>query len=211
MRKINTETLKEILKEHSLWLETRYSSEIKGKRAELNGVDLYGMNLSGVNLSEAYLSLADLSGSNLIGANLKRTYLNGANLNGVDLYRANLKGAYLYEAIGIHLACPEKGEFIGFKRAKNDLIVELLILEDSKRSSATGRKCRCDKAKVLSVTSIDKTKQYESAISNYDSNFIYTVGETVSVDNFDSNMWNECAPGIHFFITRKEAINYLRF
>ena len=25
---------------------------------------------------------------------------------------------------------------------------------------------------------------------------------------FDTNRWNECAPGIHFFITRQEAVNY---
>ena len=44
--------------------------------------------------------------------------------------------------------------------------------------------------------------------SNYDSSFAYRVGEIVSVDNFDTNRWNECAPGIHFFITRQEAVDY---
>lgn len=32
--------------------------------------------------------------------------------------------------------------------------------------------------------------------------------ETVSVADFDENRWNECAPGIHFFITREEAVRY---
>lgn len=28
------------------------------------------------------------------------------------------------------------------------------------------------------------------------------------VADFDENRWNECAPGIHFFITRDEAVRY---
>ena len=46
------------------------------------------------------------------------------------------------------------------------------------------------------------------AYSKYDLGFKYRVGEIVNVDNFDTNRWNECAPGIHFLITRKEAVNY---
>ena len=48
-----------------------------------------------------------------------------------------------------------------------------------------------------------------SAQSGYDANFNYKVGETVKVDNFDDDRRNECAPGIHFFITRQEAVNYV--
>ena len=44
--------------------------------------------------------------------------------------------------------------------------------------------------------------------SNYDSRFVYRIGETVEVPNFDDDRWNECAPGIHFFITRQEAVEY---
>lgn len=48
----------------------------------------------------------------------------------------------------------------------------------------------------------------KSVASGYDSKFICTIGETVEVPNFDTNRWNECAPGIHFFITRQEAVDY---
>ena len=78
------------------------------------------------------------------------------------------------------------------------------------RSSATGRKCRCSKAKVVSITNPDGSNAEEtSAISGWDSKFIYSVGEIVEVKDFDTNRWNECAPGIHFFITRQEAIDYV--
>ena len=92
---------------------------------------------------------------------------------------------------------------------RGDYIVELRITENAKRSSATGRKCRCSEAVVLSITTQDgKEMEEKSVCSKFDPNFRYTVGETVSVDNFDENRWNECAPGIHFFITREEAVNY---
>jgi hypothetical protein len=44
--------------------------------------------------------------------------------------------------------------------------------------------------------------------SYYDSEFIYKVGELVTVDNFCEDRWKECAPGIHFFITPEEAARY---
>ena len=102
-----------------------------------------------------------------------------------------------------------KGSFIGFKKVRNNLIVELEITEDALRSSATGRKYRCSKAKVLSITNIDGTdSDVDSARSLWDPDFVYTVGETIEVPNFDTNRWNECAPGIHFFITRQEAVDF---
>ena len=98
--------------------------------------------------------------------------------------------------------------FIGFKKAPGYIVV-LEIPEDAKRLSATGRKCRCNKAKVLEIQNIDGTKaNVTKVVSGYDSNFVYEVGKTVSVDNFCDDRWQECSPGIHFFINRQEAVNY---
>ena len=95
-----------------------------------------------------------------------RANLYGANLYRANLYRANLYGAYLYGADlrgaenipFIPYACPDFGMFIGFKKARDNLIVVLEIPEDAKRLSATGRKCRCDKARVLEIQNLDGTK-----------------------------------------------------
>ena len=109
----------------------------------------------------------------------------------------------------IPYACPDFGSFIGYKKAHGDVIVELEILADAKRCSATSRKCRCDKAKVLRI--LDMNRQEIDApyvVSKFDRNFVYWVGEIVSVDDFDENRWNECSPGIHFFINFQEAVNY---
>lgn len=128
----------------------------------------------------------------------------GASLCGADLRDADLRDASLKYPI----ACPEKGAFIGFKKASGK-IVELLITEDSKRSSATSRKCRCSKAKVLSITNYDGTDADVNFVaSDRDSKFIYTVGEYVEVPEFNDDRWTECTSGIHFFITRQEAIDY---
>jgi len=78
-----------------------------------------------------------------------------------------------------------------------------LITEDAKRSSATTRKCRASKAKVLEISG-----GITEVSSKWDIHFIYKVGETVEVKDFDENRWNECSTGIHFFLTRKEAEEY---
>ena len=76
-------------------------------------------------------------------------------------------------------------------------------------SSATGHKCRCDKAYVMEIQNMDGTKATEDTVrSDHDKNFVYTVGATVEVPDFDDNRWSECAPGIHFFIDRRAAVEY---
>ena len=193
MKKYTELELKDTLEKHFLWLE----GDPNGERADLSGANFCGADLRG----------ADLRGANLCGADLSMANLRGANLRG-----ANLCGAYLHESKGVNypMTCPEKGSFIGFKCVRNNLIVELEITEDALRSSATGRKCRCSKAKVLSITNIDGTESNtNSARSIWDPDFVYTVGETIEVPNFDTNRWNECAPGIHFFITRQEAVDFI--
>ena len=106
------------------------------------------------------------------------------------------------------MACPTDGSFIGWKTASG-YIVKLQIPEDARRSSAGGEKCRCDKAFVVEIQNFDGTNaDIETVCSDYDENFVYAVGATVEVDNFDNNRWNECAPGIHFFIDRRAAVEY---
>ena len=158
---------------------------------------------SGADLRRANLSGADLSGANLIGADLS-----GADLRRADLIGADLSDVQISESTAFFsICCPEEGSFIAYKKADNK-IVKLLVTEDAKRSSATSLKCRCSKAKVLSIESIDKSQTFKSVESNYDSNFVYKVGETVEVPNFDENRFVECSTGIHFFINRLQAEQY---
>ena len=204
------------------------SADLKGaylKGANLSGADLRSADLRSANLWDADLRCANLSGANLGCADLRDADLRDVNLrdvnlgcvdlSGADLKGADLSGANLWDAdlscvknIFFPMACPEKGSFIAFKKA-GCYIIELFIPSNAKRCSATSRKCRCSKAKVISITTLsgDKTNITE-VHSNYDPNFIYKLGEYVEVKNFDDNRWNECSTGIYFFITRQEAVNY---
>ena len=186
--------IKKILSEHSKW--------IKGKGGER------------ANLSEANLRWADLRGADLRGANLSGADLRGANLSVADLRGANLRGAKnvdqacwnIYTTF-YPLQCPEEGAYIAYKKA-GGLIVKLEIAEDALRSSATSRKCRASKALVLSITDLDGNPAGDQVCSDYDKNFVYKVGETVEITDFDTGRWNECSTGIHHFITRAEAVKY---
>lgn len=201
--------------------------------AYLRGADLSHANLRYANLSDAYLSCAYLSHADLSHANLSDANLRGADLHGANLHDANLSGAYLScanlsdanlrDANHVQLSIaktsilPDEGDIIGWKKAWTDdtmppksVIVKLLIPADAQRSNGTGRKCRASTARVLDL----QDKQGNSlpsdttAYSGHDTDFTYKKGETVHVEDFDTNRWNECAPGIHFFITRIEAVEY---
>ena len=238
MRNINQEELNKILKEHELWVKGKGGKRANLRCANLENADLEYVNLKYADLKYANLSNtdlsntdlrytnlrcvdlrytdlrytnlshADLSYSNLSYSNLSNANLSNANLSNADLSSANLKDIKTnIHTIGYNLACPEEGSFIGYKKASGCLI-ELLILEDAKRSSATTAKCRCNKAKVLDIENIETGKKVNEINSNYDINFIYKVGEIIHVDNFDNNRWNECSTGIHFFVNKENAINY---
>ena len=176
--------------------------------ADLRCADLFGANLRGANLSDANLCNADLFGANLSDANLRN-----ADLRNADLRRADLCGASIDQmmwniyTVFYPLQCPESGSYIGYKKASG-LVVELEIPADARRASATSRKCRASKAKVLSITDINGNPAGGQVKSNYDPNFVYAIGETVEVTDFDDNRWNECSTGIHHFITRAEAVIY---
>ena len=181
------------------------------RSAYLCGANLYGANLHGANLYGADLRDTNLRDANLCNADLYGADLYGANLYGADLYGAYLRSAYLSGAKDIPFVPTylPKGEFIGWKKLSNGVIVKLKILEDSKRSRANGDKCRCDKAFVLEFQNIDGTLSDEKDyVNHHHAECTYKVGEVVYADSWDDNRWNECSHGIHFFIDRQSAVNY---
>ena len=193
------EELDKIVEQHQHWL-----------KEDCEGWEDWCADLTGANLTGANLSGADLRDANLRCANLRCADLTGANLRCADLRDAENISSVLSNASTAFFAigCPEKGAFTAFKKC-NSYIVELEVCADAKRSSATSRKCRVSKAKVISITNLDGTPTDITVVaSGYDRNFKYTVGKIVEEPKFDNNRWKECAPGIHCFITRNEAVNY---
>ena len=187
-------------------------------RANLRNADLFRANLRGADLRCADLEGANLRGANLEGANLTRADLRGAELRGADLRGANLRDA-LFEGANLSGAklpeflvkLPPLGQsFIAWKKVLGSFILKLEIPADSPRvSTFIGRKCRAKGAKVLEAFEIsgDPTEETEFR-SLRDRDFIYRVGQTVKVSDFDDDIRVECTQGIHFFETREEAWGY---
>ena len=222
------EELKKVLKLHMKWL---ISGGIEGKRAVIENKDMRHTDLSNINLSRAILTGNDMRHTDLSSINLSHAKLIGNDMRWIDMSYADLRYAkltgndmtytdtrFIYmrdtciEDCIIPMACPSDGAFIGWKKARHcgeAVLVKLLIPEDAKRSSATGRKCRCDKARVIEILSMKDNKELEYAVSGYDRDFVYKKGETVCEPNFCEDRFKECAEGIHFFIDRKEAEKYL--
>ena len=246
MKKITQKQFDKAVDLHLKWLR---SYGMKGKQAdfsyvdfsgwEIEHVDLTGAKLAGARFDHCRIHCCSFMSTYLTYTSFRRAYIANSTFDGAVMDNTCFCNAYFYsvrldntdlEIYGLDgasglpdLVCPEKGSFIGFKKAcyleavgeLGDLeerefacIVELEILEDAMRSSAARRKCRCSKAKVLSITTLDGIPLDCTAFSSYDDSFKYRVGETVEVANFDKDRWNECAPGIHFFITRQEAVDY---
>ena len=215
------------------------------KNTKLHGAYLHGANFEYADMEKAKLDDAYLHGANfnyavMCEASMTHTCCSSAsfiaaNMKGVDLKDADIREAYfdeadLYQAKNvpfIPMVCPDTGAFIGWKacRGRNNyaVIVKLLIPEDAKRSSATGRKCRCDKAVVLDIQRRDGTKaKSNKAFSFYcdlplqqlqrvrgnNGHTVYEIGKTVLPKSFCEDRWKECAPGIHFFVNREEAVKY---
>lgn len=167
-----------------------------------------------IDLSEGLFTNCTLTNVQLVNTNLAKAKIKDCKLDNI----ATNPFTSFY-----NLQCPEEGSFIGFKKAYINItpnnktyfpslpvIVKLQITEDSLRSSATSRKCRCSKAKVLSISYLDGTECPEDtiALSQHDNNFVYKIGEILEIKDFEKDRWKECAAGIHFFITREEAVNY---
>ena len=166
-------------------------------------------------LSAAVKQGAYLYGANLEGAYLEGAYLYGANLKGANLKGANLKGANLEGAnLPAYQIVPEEGDFTAWKRVRDEagcsVILKLLIPSASRRtSSLVGRKNRCERAYVAAAyeETGDQITDGRKLFSSWDTSFEYVVGQYVEAElNDDPRV--ECVSGIHFFITRAEAVAY---
>ena len=179
--------------------------------ADLAGADLKGADLTGADISWADLADAVLIGAKLEDADIKGAFLEGADLNEADITGANINWANLNGAKNIPnipLACPSEGAFVAWKKVEDKYLVKIQIPEDARRCSATTKKCRCDKAIVLDITSLDGETHFDEVVNHNFKVTTYKVGEVVYPDFFDENRWCECSNGIHFFVDKKDAIEY---
>ena len=112
---------------------------------------------------------------------------------------ADLSGAKGKESALAQTIIVPAGVLTVWKKLRNNVIAELQIPANAKRSNGSGRKCRFEFAVVVSLSS--GTTGY----SLYAPTFVYSVGETVKCDKWCEDRWQTCGGGIHAFLTREEA------
>ncbi len=195
------------------------------RNATLEEVEFKSTKMTCVDFENARIDVSifedvSLYYANFHNAQLMYTDINHSRIND-DTCLCGLRLHKVKNMPYVPMVCPEEGEFIGWKACdygysdfhkSQTVIVKLRIPADAKRSSALGRKCRASKAEVLAVYDLDGN-ELDPAItphSFFNDNFMYHVGAIVEPTvPFEENRWEECAPGIHFFINRREAIEYV--
>jgi hypothetical protein len=119
-------------------------------------------------------------------------------LRSADLQSADLRSADL----DFYQICPEEGGFHAFKKTTLG-VCKIYIPADAKRINAIGsRKCRASKIKVISGDGCGGQSP------THTKKIIYEKGATYECEDFCDDARSECAPGIHFFITKQEAENW---
>jgi hypothetical protein len=193
------------------YFKVAFAAAVKAKVC-LSGANMRSADMSGADMSGADMSGADMSGANMRGADMSGADMSGANMSGADMRGANMSGANITKTrLPTFALVPEEGSFIGWKKLVGGYIAKLEIPASAARtSSLTGRKNRCSEANVLAVYSpytVEAVSAGRQFRSQFDRSFIYEVGKTVTA-NLDADIRVECVSGIHFFITRQEAVDY---
>lgn len=181
------------------------------------GCDLTGANLGGAYFTKGNMRLKDCVLDKTIG-----WWITHEDTDVWDHLNSKLAKSFPSR-------CPTKGSYTAYKKCVETeadrkklegkvrfVIVKLEIPADAQRSSAGGDweevKCRASKAKVLSIYGYLmnwKRVRLKEAVSIHDKDFVYKVGEVVKPrKKFEKNRFEECASGIHHFMTRQEAIDY---
>jgi len=171
--------------------------------ADLRNADLRNAALRGADLRNADLSNADLRNADLSNADLRNADLRNADLSNADLRKKDIKKIkHLFQII------PEQGSFIAWKKLHNQCIAKIEIPTKSPRiCNLINRKCRAKFVKTLDIID-NKGNSIKEQIGQRDSKTIYKVGRLTHADSFDNNMKDDCSHGIHFFVTKQEALNW---
>ena len=124
----------------------------------------------------------------------------------------------------------DKFSMIGYKYAqsvknpKQKVIIKLGIYKNSKIATTcnSNAKIRTNHCKVLKINKIHvvdnnwmyghKIRRAQSCVYNPTNDFIYTVGEDITITDFDPDLKEVCRPGIHYFTSPEFALrNYSNY
>lgn len=116
--------------------------------------------------------------------------------------------------------CPKNKDFYGYKILYNEFTNKYFLAKlqiDAKTPTANNGivdKCRAEKAKVISIYSIKPLKTTKSVFhicfNSNGQNIEYTIGHTVYANKWDSDRFNVCTGGIHFYLDPIKALQFQR-
>ena len=108
---------------------------------------------------------------------------------------------------------PEVGSFHGWKKLADDVLAHVLIPADAERVGGSEfGKCRASKVITLDLwnrSGVRLTDPTARHAGTYRATVKYQWGEETVADNYDPDPTEQCTGGIHFFLTRQEALDYL--
>lgn len=163
---------------------------------------------------------ANLCKAMLADAVMHRAVFTGAKLRGADVGTDSIRSRFNESRFGgatgipkrVVAACPvlPAGEFTAWKRCADGRIAKLKVPADAQRSSGLSNKCRASHVMTLDITSRlgRKCCNARSLLDVGGQDCAYRVGYVTEAHAFSTDRWETCAPGIHFFLTRKEACNF---
>jgi len=191
---------------------------------ELSNILFRGCNLAGATFRNCEFWNTDFAGCIVD----EKTLFTGCFMNGWTsmslCHNANARAELvpnafdsdLYHAITFKLPLKKTREFTGYKVAvtKNNtlVLVTLKIPADARTVVFKGQKCRASKVKVSGFAKLDGTPLPDDTVA-YSwvytrTKSVYAKDRMVIADSFDDRPSEECTNGIHFFLTKKEAIEF---
>ena len=107
---------------------------------------------------------------------------------------------------------PEVGSFHGWKKLADGVLAHVLIPADAERVGGSEfGKCRASKVITLDLwdrSGVRLTDPTARHAGTYRAMAEYQCGEETVADNYDPDPTQQCTGGIHFFLTRQEALDY---
>jgi hypothetical protein len=184
-----------------LWVKAA-AYRAKGKCVVINALNASNSRIEGIDLSTYTFRNCSFYESIITDCTLTHTRFKSCDLHAA-CFRSNSDMHTITadnNTRGFVPTPPEEGtDFFAYKHVA-DQYIKLWIPASARRSSATTRKCRSDKAFVVGITDRVDTLVTTSFVPT-----VYSRGSWVYPDSWDDNRWNESSHGIHFFMTPEEA------
>ncbi len=174
---------------------------VNARRGNFQDADMWGVSAQGGNFQKSDMRGVDAQEGNFPWADMRGVDARRGNFRDANFKEASLDGVKIdYRTIGLQ-AAPE-GTLIGWGK-KGGKIVKLEIPADARRSCATSRKHRAEYVICLEVEGGG-----EAIVESEYGKTIYRPGEIVRCHEWDPDRWNECGGGIHFFLSKEEAVSW---